>query len=242
MARNPAARKAAKAAKRKVVVAAKRKDERDASSVSGRVAQAAREPILRCLLSDEIYEFGMGTLVLIRGLSGGYQTVAVFQLDIFCLGVKDTVFRGMDRDAGEAFLGHLSGSTPLSAIEPEEARKLLRDAAAWGTANGFPPHKDYAVLERLFGDVVPAATDYTPRFGREGKVSYVAGPNETPAEIARRSAIVRARFGEDAVDLTLTTFQGGGSRFYLDSIFEADDDDDDGVLDGEAEEVRPTPA
>lgn len=226
MAHNPAVRKAMKAAKRKAIVAEKRKLERSTNSLSGRIAEAAAQPVLHCVVSDGLFEFGIGTVVLVRGLSPEYQQIAIFLLDTYCLGVKDVVFRAMDRAAAEAMLEHVSTSEPKSPMEPAEARKLLRDLAAWSEANGFPPHKDYAALERIFGGIAPAETDWTPRFGQDGKIFYVAGPNDTPAQIRQRLAIVRARSGDFMVPAT--TFVPADDDAY---------DDDDDTIDGEAEDV-----
>ena len=231
MARNEAMRKAAKAAKRKAVVAEKRKQDHGANSLSGRIRENAGLPILQCLISDQLFEAGMGSLVLMRGLSVDYTCSAVFLLDTFCLGVKNTDFGMMDRDQTERYLEIIDDSDPHSPIAPEEGRKLLRDLAAWSEGNGFPQYKDYAALEKLFGTVVPAETDYTPRFGKDGKVLYIPGPTDTPALIRRRMAILRERHGDDGHFILPLT---GNDPF-------GDPEDDDAViLDGEAEEIADT--
>ena len=199
MARNPAVKKAAKAAKRKAVVAAKRKMEIAASSLGGRVREAARQPILQCLVSEDLFKNGVGTVTLVRGVSREQQHIGVFMLDTFCLGVKDTYFRTVDRQEAEYILEVQNQADAAGSIAPGEARKLLQDAVAWAAGNGFVVPEEYAPLERLFGDIVPAGTDYTPRFGHEGKVFYVPGPSESPADIRRRTRFVQSRFGAEAV-------------------------------------------
>ena len=71
----------------------------------------------------------------------------------------------------------------------------------WATGSLHP--EEYAPITRLFGDIVPAGTDYTARFGHEGKVFYVPGPSESggypPAHtiraIALRSEAVGSIYG-----------------------------------------------
>ena len=222
MARNPAMKKAAKAAKRKVIVAAKRKVELAANSLGGRVRDAARQPILECLVSDGLFKSGMGTVTLVRGVSREYQHIAIFMLDTFCLGVKDTHFRTADRQEAEYILDVQHQADANGPIAPEEARKLVRDMVSWADGNCFAPHEDYAALEPLFGDIVPAATDYTAQFGYEGKVLYVPGPSESQADVRRRTRLVESRFGEDAVR----------SVFDLEDD-ELDDFDEDFDMEGE---------
>jgi hypothetical protein len=219
MARNPAARKAAKAIRRKAVVAAKRKVEGVTSGLGGQVRQAARLPIMECRVSDGLFECGMGVVTLIRGASRAYQHIAFFMVDSFCLGVKNTFFRSLERHEAEHILEGMESSDPASFIAPAEARKLLHDIVAWAGNNGFQPHIDYACMELLFGDVVPAETDYTSRLGYDGEVLYVPGPTETPAQVQRRMRTVRSRVGNTAADrsiLALASVLGSEMELAMD--------------------------
>jgi hypothetical protein len=221
MARNPAVRKAAKATKRKAVVAGKRQQEVAARTPAARIQQAAKMPVLKCLLAPNLFEAGIGAAVLIRGVSREEQHVGTFMLDTFCLGVKDSFFRVLDRQDADAMMASLQAADAVEPVDPSEVRKLLHDLVAWAGANGFPPHKHYVLIETLFGDVVPADTDFTPRFGRDGKVVYMPGPLETAAEIRRRTVMVQSRFGAAAVDMGVLSF---GHMI---------EDDDDDVVDVE---------
>jgi hypothetical protein len=94
-------------------------------------------------------------------------------------------------------------SDPGSPVDPGEARKLLRDAVQWAEANGFPPPREFAAVERLFGSVAVSETDYTARFGRDGVPTYIPGPNETPREISRRLAVIHDRLGPEAAAMSM---------------------------------------
>src|SRR2546430_2481500 len=78
-----------------------------------------------------------------------------------------------------------------------EARKLLRDLAAWSQSIGFAPHRDFAVVERMFGDVSADASDAIFRFGRDGKPVYIPGPSETAPLIRRRIEQLQKYLGDD---------------------------------------------
>lgn len=224
MTQNSAARKAAKAAKRKLVVAAKRKLEMAANTPAARIRQAAKLPVLRCLVSSSLFRVGAGAALLMRGTSREEQHVACFMLDTYCLGVKDALSHTMDRQEAEVMLLSLQQADPMDPIDPGALRKLLHDVVAWSESNGFPRHSDYARVEALFGDIEPSDHDYTPSFGHEGRVIYIPGPAESAAQIRRRTEIVRARFGDAAVD---------DGVLALGRMFEQDDDD---VVDVELEE------
>lgn len=181
MATNMALKRAAKANRRKAVLAEKRKSELLAATLPEQVRRAADSPIQHCLLSEGSFECGMGTLVLARGLASEHLKAGVFLLDLFCLGIKDVMFRSMTGEELEEFVEVMGATAPLEPIEPSHARKLLRDLAIWAQAIGFAPARNFAVVERLFGDVSAEACDATFQFGREGKPLYIQGPSEEPA-------------------------------------------------------------
>lgn len=234
MARNQAAKKAAKANKRKAVVAEKRRAEAASGSRPGQVREGAALPILRCTVSEGVWQAGMGTVILSRGLTKDHQFVATFMVDTLALGVKDLFFRVMDRKDAGRMDELLEMTDPGIPTEPAEARKLLQDLVRWAGANGFQAPRLFETVEKLFGSTVPSDTDYTPRFGHDGKPTYVPGPSETPAEIRKRLAIVRQRFGEEAAEEAALSLVG---NLLADAFEDSPEDDDDPML-----EHDPVPA
>jgi len=79
----------------------------------------------------------------------------------------------------------MGAEVPLKEVDPSYARKLLREAAAWAQSVGFPPHRDFAVVEQMFGDVDPAACDVEFRFGRDGRPINMLGPSD-PVSLIRQ--------------------------------------------------------
>jgi hypothetical protein len=198
MATNMALKRARKAQRRRQVVSEKRRAEAIDGSLAGQVLRAARAPIRHCLVTRQMFEVGMGSLVLVRGESPHHMSMGMFLLDAFCLGIKDAVFRPVDQELLDAYLeGSEASGMPLIEIDPSEARKLLRDLAAWSQSIGCSPHRDFAVVERLFGDVNAEASDAVFRFGQDGKPVYVPGPGETASSVARRVRQLQERLGND---------------------------------------------
>ena len=87
-----AARRAAKANRRKAVVAQKRAAELAAGGLAGRASRAAAAPFHECLLNSELFTGGIGTLVFVRGTATTGFSVASFLIDAWCLGVKNAYF------------------------------------------------------------------------------------------------------------------------------------------------------
>jgi hypothetical protein len=86
----------------------------------------------------------------------------------------------------ETYLEITNLASPLKPVEPAHARKLLHELAAWARSIGFPPHRDYPVVERSFGDVPADAPDVAFRFGCDGKPFYMPGPADPPSIVRNR--------------------------------------------------------
>lgn len=192
MASNMALKRAAKANRRKVVVAEKRKLEMLKDTLAERVIRAASAPIRHCFVSDTLFDDGIGTMILARGITSSHLTLGVFLIDTWCLGIKDAYLRAADAETFETMIASLDITTPMAPVDPSYARRLLREAAAWAASIGFAPHRDFLAVERLFGDVNCDGSDATFLFGREGKPLYVPGPKESPAEIRHRIEQLRS--------------------------------------------------
>ena len=195
MATNMAQRRASKAQRRKQVVTQKRRAELLDASLPARVLRAAQEPIQHCFLTEEIFEIGIGTLVLARGATPHRLALSSFLIDVFCLGIKDVMFESVDSEFFSMYLDATDAGSPMVAVDPSDSRRLLRDLAVWSRSIGFAPHRDFAAVERIFGDV--NASEAAFQFGRDGKPVYIPGPNDTAALIRRRIAQLQKCLGNE---------------------------------------------
>src|SRR5712691_7142570 len=100
MAANIAHRRAAKAVRRKQVLAARRTAQ--PVSLADKIRRAAAWPLYRCLLHDDIVEGGIGTIFLARRSPDGELALAAFLVDLFSLGIKDVVFQHIEESEFES--------------------------------------------------------------------------------------------------------------------------------------------
>ena len=190
---------AAKAAKRKVVVAEKLARDRQALRISKpHHVDLATSPIAACSLTAGIEGLGLGTLVVARKLPLGRYGVAVFLLDLWCLGVKDAFFRVEDSEEFDSLDERLDGVS--EPIEPARARRLLHDALAFGAANGFPAPGELAQMERLLSDIEPAGEPF--KFGDPTRPHYVVGLDDSQRDIEFVTAKLAEKFGPNGFDVT----------------------------------------
>jgi hypothetical protein len=180
---------AAKVAKRKAVVAQKRKAEAGQASLGGLVRLAAKGPIVHCLMPANLFGMGMGTIVVARRSPSGLLGCAYFLVDTYCLGVKDAFFLEMTEREFEQRQEMQAEVQDFVPVAPAKARKLIRDAMAYAEGLGLSASDDADLIEPIFGDVDANECTEEFTFGLNGKPVFVSGPNDTPAQ-AR--AITRA--------------------------------------------------
>ena len=201
MATNMALKRARKAQRRKQVVAQKRRAEALEASLPARVLRAAHAPIQHCFLTESVFDVGIGTLVLARGATPHHIALSVFLIDVFCLGIRDVMFQSVESEFFKTYLDATDDAgTPMVAVDPSYARKLLRDLAVWSQSIGFASHRDFAAVERVFGDVIADTSDVVFRFGRDGKPVYIPGPSDTAPLIRRRIEHLQKYLGDDGFE------------------------------------------
>jgi hypothetical protein len=221
-----ARRRADKAARRKKLLAERHKLARaeTARPLAERVRRLASAPLYSCLMQEGLFERGNGMLILSRRAGPGSLTMAAFLVDVWCLGVKDVIFRQIGVSEMEDFIATVEEMAPVVPVDPSYARKLLRDVVAWARALGFAPHADYAAAELLFGDSAAEASDAVFSFGHEGKPLYVPGPGDTPAQIRQRLEHLRRRLGEDGFDFAAVMPLRDDDEFTDEDFIDIDED------------------
>src|SRR5215467_8568659 len=189
---------AKKAAKRKAVVATKKSLGEAGGLVSHtrQIMPNASTPIHECLIPDNLFELGIGNVIVSRKLPNGFIGAAFFLVDVFCLGIKDVFYDVLSPVEYDYRVSDLQQET-FRAIDPTCARKLVEGAEAYARDLGFPPHADYPRARQIFGDLdaTACATHYV--FGRDGKPFCMSGPYDTPAKCRRIIDTLTRRCGPE---------------------------------------------
>ena len=168
------------------------------------MADASRYPLLHTRYQETIFDVGIGHAMISRQLPDGQIAVAMFLLDVFCLGVKDAlgfvVTPGIYR---ERFVDSEQGQGMVNA-PPEEVRKLVEDSVAFGTYCGLQPCADYRRVKPIFGDIDATKCDRYFEFGvEEGIPNFIPGPYDSPQRIRQVLAELDERFGTDGFHFTV---------------------------------------
>src|ERR1700751_5547151 len=106
MAANMELKRARKAHRRKQVLVQKRRLELVDTGLAAQVRRAAEMPIQRCIVTEGLFDVGIGTLHLARGTTPHHWPVASFLIDPLCLGIKDAFVRSAE---AEEFMFYIDG-------------------------------------------------------------------------------------------------------------------------------------
>jgi hypothetical protein len=229
-------KRAKKAAKRKAVVASKK-----TPVISGRVSSGGKalslamsSPIHECLMAEELFDGGMGTVVVSRSMPEGRIGASFFLLDVFCLGVKNAYFLAMPHDEYDYRLDTIKFNESLNPVPPSYARKLVEETEAYARDLGFEPHRDYQDAKKIFADIDAAACTDSFTFGKDGKPFFIAGPNDTPKKIEKIFETLTKRCGPGGFDYLV----GLEDEFIEEDEFELDVEDEFDFADDETIEVE----
>ncbi len=147
------------------------------SSMAGQMAEAAKGEIDGCYIASACHNgTGIGSVLIVRRSASGQRTFAMFLVDAFCLGVKDSLGKTCSATQIADILEDLRLRDPIEAVEPGVARGYVEAAIEFAQSIGFAPHSDYRKVAPIWGDI--QATDFPEKytFGRNGRPAYIAGP------------------------------------------------------------------
>jgi hypothetical protein len=160
-----------------------------------RMTAAATAPVLECQAFKEIWDLGIGGVLLSRELPSGMIAFAVFLVDVYCLGVKD-VFGDVVHKADYRSKIQEKWEDALP-YEPAAARKLVEGAVDYARGIGLEPHPDYRKLKPIFGDIDAGECREEFEYGCDGKPRFVAGPHDSLPRCYQIMSILEHTCGKD---------------------------------------------
>jgi hypothetical protein len=221
MAKSHGAKAQKRAAKKKAKRQAKRTllIQRSSSDPTIRLHDVAKWPVVRCLVGRSTETDGIGHTLIARREPAGGLVIAIFLVDLYCLGVKDAFWRPATSAEIDDMVEKMKQSDDLREIEPACLAKLILGAVEYAAFYGFSPHPDFRHASKLLDGLDPASCPTQFQYGKDGRPFYIQGPYETHAEAM---AIIRA-------------VQNAGGHFMGMMAGDEDDDDDDKLTDSERE-------
>ena len=169
----------------------KRQQAATARSPRRQVREARNYPVVECLINPSWPETGLATILLSRQQSDGDIVFGVYLVDIFCLGLKNTLC-----NANYSPLQYASARTevfveePPTDCPPDLAHQVIYGAIDYAAQFGFRPQKDFSLSKYILEERGTLPERQPVEFGKDGKPLFVAGPHDNISAI--RSKLERA--------------------------------------------------
>jgi hypothetical protein len=152
------------------------------------------------LVSDNLFEKGIGYAVFSRKLVTGEIAVGVFRLDVFCLGVRTAYANVLDEATYQERIGRTHEQAPLVSIHPTCCRKLVTQCVDFAQNLGFAPHKEYFLARIIFGDVDPHVCPQRFTFGRNGRPTFIPRAEDDADRCRKILTMLKTICGPDGFD------------------------------------------
>lgn len=177
-------------------------------SLKGVLARPDSYPLLDCCRSADLFEQGIGYVLISRSTPGRHVAGSLFLVDTYCLGVKNAMtfmlaHGSYTRDMLRGPIFESSGRQPL---EPAAARKLVEGAVAYADGLGLAPHADYRIAKGMFGAIDSADCREEFVYGKDSKPLYVAGPHESVADARAIITTLAQSCGDGGFDYVVPLF------------------------------------
>ena len=143
----------------------------------------------------------MAQVTVTRRKPNGHLVVGIFLVDIYCLGVKNTIVR---HDVSEAELMESMRPQlerhPMEEISYEEAHNLIYGAIAYAEDAGIPRYKEFYPAAYVLEEDTEEIPLIEYEYGYEGKPYLVVGPEMREM---RYLEILRKKLGDGNFNYTI---------------------------------------
>ncbi len=207
----------------------KQKKLNQSKSVSpfAQLAKFDAAPFLHCCINGVAFTQGIGNLLVSRAI-GNRVVVVIFLVDLYCLGIKNITYKLCSRIELERIVrDQLFHREPALDLTPEEAKKLVVEAAAYAARYGFRPHEDYLKTLAIFAGVDASSCPREFTFGNDGKPFYISGPHDGAAFRNRVRETLERSAGAGNFNFVTVLDEREFDDHLIDGAFDEIDDDDD---------------
>ncbi|MEL6342432.1 MAG: hypothetical protein AAFV53_04825 [Myxococcota bacterium] len=119
-------------------------------------------------------------ILIARTRPNGNHILAVFLVDLQCLGVKNAFLRdNVDHETVQLLVSQTDTTTPMMQCSPELAMQVISAGLRYARELGFAPHPDFRRAKVLLTGIEPS-DDEVPLGGVERQAVLLRGPRGRP--------------------------------------------------------------
>ena len=143
-------------------------------------------PYHECYINSEYKERGLAQILISKKQPSGKYTFVVFLVDIFCLGLKNTMFNfNFSEEKYKEMTDRLFESEPFIPFDLVEAHNLIYGTIDCAEEIGFKPHKSFALAKYMLDTDLLDDGIEDIELGKDGRIFYITGPYDDTYRIIR---------------------------------------------------------
>ncbi len=171
-------------------------------------------PINKCYINEGWNEFGICTLVVSRKHTNNNLTFGVYLVDIYCLGLKDSLhYFNISNAEFEGFLDTLSEQEDMFEIEYPLAHNIIYGAVEFAGEFEFKPHKSFQLTQYILEEDTDEIEFIEVPFGIDDKPAVITTGDDPQTRVVEH----------------LKKVVGEGNFVILNEDFEKTDDDEEAL-------------
>ena len=146
--------------------------------------KARNLPIYECQINTDWKEMGSAEIVIARIHASGRLTAAIYLVDLFCLGVKDSLYVfNTDKEEYLDLIKTLTEEMTMVVADYELVHNIIFSAYEFAAELGFKPHKDFTkVTQYILEEDTDDIEFIEIECGRNGKPLFVKTDAITDAQ------------------------------------------------------------
>lgn len=151
-------------------------------------------PIFECYRSADLFDQGIGYVVVAKQVPNGMVFASVFMIDVFCLGVKDCFSMYKSLVEYEQF----KYMVVYDEVKMDAccAKKLVLDSVTYARKFYLQPHEDYHESQKVLEGIDETLSSSEFEFGRDGMPLYCADPHDTSGRVKEILKLLGQHAGE----------------------------------------------
>ena len=144
------------------------------------ITKGKKLPFYECYINSNWKNHGLATIAISKKMPSGKFIIAVYMVDIFCLGLKNTFYNfNFDSIKYNEFVERLKENPEgQQSCDISLAHDIIYGAVDYADEIGFKPHKDFTVTKHLLDPELITDGINEIEFGKDGKPFFISGPND----------------------------------------------------------------
>ncbi len=137
-------------------------------------------PLDKCYMSSHWQDGGMALVMVTRRRPSGKIVMGFFEVDTYCFGVKDAMYRvDMDDYDITEMLCRFTDDMELKEVTYPEAHNMIYGSIEFAAEGGLKPAPEFRYAKYVLEEDTEDVPLIEYEFGREGKHLLIAGPRAT---------------------------------------------------------------